>query len=137
MEITKSFVSAGQRLEHERLKLIFVEMGGENYYPLVVTAKAFAGLPTLETYPVHDYRHFVTKESESALETRRTKIGQDLRGGDFTHSNLQEPNLENADLRNAIFKNVNIRGANLQGADLRNANLEGANLRGPTSDART
>ena len=51
----------------------------------------------------------------------------DLKGVDFTRSNLSNANLSNADLSNADLSSANL-SAGLTGVNLSHANLTGANL---------
>lgn len=59
----------------------------------------------------------------------RTNLSKSqLRGADFSGSQLMRANLEGADLRNAKFLGANLQRANLAGANLAGARFDGADL---------
>jgi len=80
-------------------------------------------------------------------ESRRWRIGLDLRGADLSHAFLRflplggtlliNARLENADLFYAHLENANLIDAHMEGADLNGARLEGAKLYNAFFDSAT
>lgn len=55
-------------------------------------------------------------------------VGANLRGSDFSYSDLPYANFSGADLRGANFSGTNLHGAKFAGANLNGANFSSANL---------